>query len=347
MNMSTATVNRQPTHPTDTWTQIPGGMLPCASCGIAVPAKPVDNSFVEVLFVYGRARSGGYEPPHHELPVTRCETCSMIRSTAAGLLAGHSDVRQRIGAREIAEHRLECALAALDAVGITDAARIDRLTTTSRDIVRLLDALTIPGGHARWASHAVASGYARAPGTPASFARWAHVSAEQKQELRDATAGLLARRVETPVDVLAPSDDGKSSGCLLCGVSAVQALRADAASVWTLMSADSVGIGGRPRPDDLDGVVCPRCDTAIDAAHGIGMTAMRASVRAALNIPGHLRAFDEIHGLIGWAALPAGTPPNEKPWDHIDLSEIHEQARAILGIQSLASKRQGSNQACQ
>lgn len=333
--MSTATAYAGMT--IDTWTRIPEGKLPCASCGVAVPVhSPVDNSQAEVetLTVCGAPQREGVSP-RLDFLVTRCGSCLMIRSTAADLLRGHPDVRQRIGSRDIALHRLECALAALDAVGITDAARIDQLTTTSRDIVRLIDALTIPGGHARWASHAVASGYARAPGTPASFARWAHVSAEQKQELRDAAAGLLARRVETPVDVLAPSDDGKPSGCLLCGVSAVQALRADAASVWTLMSADSIGIGGRPRPDDLDGVVCPTCDRAIDAAHAVGQSAMSIAVRASLGIPMHLRTMESIDGLVGWAAMPKGTPPNEKPWDHIDLSAVREQANHILGYRPL------------
>ncbi|WP_292774944.1 MULTISPECIES: hypothetical protein [Microbacterium] len=286
---------------------------------------------VEVLQVFGRTRHEGYAPPRHDLHVTRCDECRLIRHSAVDLLGAHPAVRQRIGAAEIAVHRLESALCALDAVGTTDTKTIDYLTATGADLVRLMDALTVSGAHARWATLARSGSFGTAPSTPASRARWSHLSSEQRQELRNTAARLLARRTEKPVDVLAPSDDGGPSGCMLCGVGAVEAFREDAESVWTLMSADSASIGGPGRADSLDGVVCPRCDHAIDQAHGVGISAMTLSVRSFLGVPSHLRSLDNIDGLIGWAALPAGTAPNREPWAHLDLGELREAAEALIG----------------
>ncbi|WP_341974208.1 hypothetical protein [Microbacterium sp. LWO13-1.2] len=311
------------------WASFPSGTLPCASCGI--PARDSIDAEVEVLQVFGRSGSAGYVPPRHDLLVTRCDQCRMIRQTALDLLSANPSVRQRIGAAEIAVHRLESALCALDAVGTTEPRAVDHLTATGADLVRLMDALTVPGGHARWAALARSASFVKAPSTPPSRARWSHLTPEQRQELRNTAARLLARRTEKPVDVLAPSDDGGPSGCMLCGVGAVEALREDAESVWTLMSADSASIGGPGRADSLDGVVCPRCDLAIDQAHGVGISAMTLSVRSFLGLPSYLRSLDNIDGLIGWAALPSGTAPNRRPWAHLDLGELREAAEALIG----------------
>lgn len=322
--MTTATtIERSP------WTSFPSGTLPCASCGVAVSVN--SETEVEVLQVFGRTRNEGYAPPRHDLHVTRCDQCWMIRQTAIDLVSANPAVRQRIGAAEIAFHRLESALCALDAVGTTDAKAVDLLTATGADFLRLMDALTISGAHARWATLARSASFANAPSTPPSRARWAHLTSEQRQELRTTAAGLLARRIEKPVDVQCVDYDGSPSGCMLCGVGSVQVFRDDADSVWTLMSADSASIGGPGRADSLDGVVCPRCDHAIDEAHGVGISAMTFSVRSFLGVPAYLRSLETIDGLIGWAALPAGTAPNRRAWDHIDLAEVRKAANKILG----------------
>lgn len=319
----TTTIERSP------WTSFPSGTLPCASCGVAVSAN--SETEVEVLQVFGRTRHEGYAPPRHDLHVTRCDECRLIRHSAVDLLGAHPAVRQRIGAAEIAVHRLESALCALDALGTTDAKTIDLLTTTGADLLRLMDALTVPGVHGRWAALVRDAGFANAPSTTASRARWSHISPEQRRELRNTAAGLLARRIEKPVDVQCVDYDGSPSGCMLCGVGAVQAFRDDAESVWTLMSADSASIGGPGRADSLDGVVCPRCDLAIDQAHGVGISAMTFSVRSFLGVPSHLRSLENIDGLIGWAALPSGTAPNREPWAHLDLGELRAAAEALIG----------------
>ncbi len=311
------------------WSSFPSGTLPCASCGI--PARDSIDTEVEVIQVFGASARVGYVPPRHDLLVTRCDQCRMIRQTALDLLSGHPAVRQRIGSAEIALHRLELALCALDAVGTTDTKTIDLLTATGADLLRLMDSLTVPGGHARWAALVRNASFGTATSTPASHARWSHLTPEQRQELRNSAARLLARRTEKPVDVLAPSDDGSPSGCMLCGVGAVQAFREDAESVWTLMSADSVSIGGPGRADSLDGVVCPRCDHAIDQAHGVGISAMTLSVRSFLGLPSYLRSLENIDGLVGWAALPSGTAPNRESWAHLDLGELRDAAEALIG----------------
>lgn len=311
----------------DTWKRIPRGQLPCVSCGIAVSGAVL----VETLTIYGDSRRPDVSPPSHDLPVTRCETCQSIQEAARALMLGHPGVKARIGSLDIGVHRLECALNALDALGFDDPSVIDRLTNSGADLVRLMDALTTPGGIARWGVHARSGGYLDGPSTPASLVRWQHLTAEHRQTLRTAAAALLAHRVERPVSVLAPSDDGSLTGCMLCGVGAVIAPRADAESAWVLSSADSVTIGGRPLPDTLDGVVCGVCDDAIDAARGVGRSAMTLSVRAFLKVPRHLRSFESIEGLVGWAALPAGATPNVQPWDHVDLREVRESVNALLG----------------
>lgn len=317
----------------DRWTSLEAGTLPCASCGIrvAVPADNFGNEDVELLQIFGHDNRPHATPPQKDFAVTRCARCRMIRQSALDLLSGNPAVRQRIGSAEIALHRLEAALCGLDAIGTTDARTIDRLTDTGADLTRLMDALTVVGGLARWAAHVRAAEFTRAASMPAPHARWGHVTPEQRQALRNAAGHLLARRVEKPVDVLCPSENGSPSGCMLCGVRAVEARREDIDYVWTLMSADAVTIGGRPQPESLDGVVCPRCDRAIDEARGVGASAMRLSVRSLLGVPSHLRSLDDIDGLIGWAALPLGTSPNRAPWDHIDLSVVQAEATGILG----------------
>ncbi|MDQ0612782.1 hypothetical protein QF046_000423 [Microbacterium sp. W4I4] len=71
-------------------------------------------------------------------------------------------------------------------------------------------------------------------------------------------------------------------------------------------------------------------DRAIDPADGVGQTALRKSVRVFLGLPSYLRSLEHIEGLVGWAALR-----NAKPWDHIDLSELHNNVNAILGYRPL------------
>ncbi len=74
--------------------------------------------------------------------------------------------------------------------------------------------------------------------------------------------------------------------------------------------------------------MCPRCDRTVDQARGVGQSAMMLSVRDFLGVPGHLRSMTDIDGLVGWGVL-SGARPNERPWQHVDLSEIGEVAALL------------------
>lgn len=212
----TTTIERSP------WTSFPSGTLPCASCGVAVSAN--SETEVEVLQVFGRTRHEGYAPPRHDLHVTRCDECRLIRHSAVDLLGAHPAVRQRIGAAEIAVHRLESALCALDALGTTDAKTIDLLTTTGADLLRLMDALTAPGVHARWAALVRDADFANAPSTPASRARWSHISPEQRRELGTRQRGSWRAASRSP---------------WTCSASTTTAARRDACSAASAQSRHS------------------------------------------------------------------------------------------------------------
>jgi len=317
------------------WLRFRSGTIPCGACGIVV-VEPVDNSAEKLTAVAPGKMPDGYAPPVLDLPVGLCSACNGIEQSAHGLLLAFPNIRASIGSHDIALHRLTSAMYGLDAIGVRDAATIDRLTEGQRELRRLLDALAVLGGMARWTTTARTGMFEKIADTPPSSQRWGHVSEDLRQEIRSAVAGLLARRVERPRLILAPSEDGSPTGCMLCGVEGVEALREDVPNVWTLMSADPAAIGGHPAPDTIDGVVCSRCDRAIDAAHGVGQSAMTLSVRDFLGLPTHLRSLEHI-SLIGWAVMPKGTPPNAKPWEHADLSDIRHSVNALLGYRPLVS----------
>lgn len=288
----------------------------CASCGISVRGPLVAEDVETVDSVLFRGGNGF----RMEVTLTRCAVCLQIQASAADFLRGHPDVRQGIGDASIAEHRLECALAGLDALGVTDARVIDRLTGNSADVRRLIEHMTIAGGEARWVSQISPT---PAPGVRpdgASVTRWGHVTTEQRNALRQAQVALGVARNERPEPVPAPAADG--GACMLCGVAAWPALRSQRHTVWTKMSADPETIGGRPAPESIGGCVCPRCDVATERAGAVGMTAMGLSVldylgATPMNDYATARGID---GLLGWAV--SGRPASAEPWAHVDLSAL-------------------------
>lgn len=303
---------------------------PCASCGIQVPG-PFAVDDLEVLTAYGDEGSGGFRQ-ESEFAATRCETCALIRAAAADLLRAHPGLRASIGSQEIALHRLELALDALDALGITEPRVIDKITDTATDVHALLNHMTIPGGLARWA-HGITSTHVRKASQTRVFSeRWAHLTHDQKAALRRAWVELAAQRYEQPRPVACPSDDGAPAGCLLCGVGAVEMLPSEARrrGAWIEAEADAVTIGGMNAPESIDGYVCPTCDLAIDQARGVGMSAMRISVLDHLGVGGYSRTVSEVDGLVGWGALPRGTKPNAEPWQHVDLTALRDATRHLV-----------------
>ena len=288
----------------------------CASCGIAVQGPFAREEVDEIVAQLGRQSE-------FRRVLVRCRTCTEVRGKAEALLREHPVERARIGSLSIGTHRLECALDALDALSAPPE-QIAKLTTTSADIRSLIAYLAVPGGTARWAAHVMLL----RPRQSASAERWEHLSDADRAELREALAALLRARVEAPRPYVCPSDTG-FSGCLLCGVGTVLALPSTAEhGLWVEMSADSASLGGPARPDSIDGYVCLNCDAAIDSAGAVGQTAMTLSVLRLLGVPPGLKYFDDLAGVVGWAAM-SGAPPNVKPWEHLDLSELREAAAKL------------------
>lgn len=288
----------------------------CASCGIAVDG-PFAREEVDELEVQVTVQQV------ITINVVRCATCAAIRERAEALLREHPSERARIGSQSIATHRLECALDALDAVSAPPE-QVAKITASSADIRSLIAYLAVPGGTARWAAHVMLL----RPRQSAPAERWEHLSGAERAELREALAALLRARVEAPRPYACPSDTGLP-GCLLCGVGTVLALPSTAEhGLWVEMSADSASLGGPARPDSIDGYVCLTCDAAIDSAGAVGQTAMTLSVLRLLGVPPGLKYFDDLAGVVGWATL-RGEPPNVKPWEHLDLSELREAAAKL------------------
>jgi hypothetical protein len=316
------------------WRAFRAGTLPCSSCGLAV--TDTDPERVEVLeLVTGQGR-GIVDDSNvvrewwntADMPVSRCDDCQMIHLSAADLIVANPSVRGMIGDPGLALLRVEMSLLALDVLGTTDARVIDKLTRSPQALRALIAALARPGGAARWAASARAQRWPHSLSTPPSSTRWSHVSPAQRHALNEARVTLFVERTAKPVPVLAPSEGDLPTGCMLCGTGTVYALPKQADSVWVEMSADPEAIGGRPAPDTLDGVLCPMCDRAVDAAGGIGFTAMQRSVLDHLGVAPHLRGIAEF-GTIGWAVT--GRAPNAQPWAHLDLSAVREEVGTLAG----------------
>lgn len=355
MTASTTTAAEEATdqeHATAGAERPPGGLLACGSCGIqvAVPdwineaTEPVDNSTGDIYVerVYFPA-AGERVWEDRWLSVTRCDVCRMIRDTARGFLLAHPDQRARIGSLDVAVHRLESALLGLDAMAITDARTIDRLTDKGPDLRRLIETLAASGGMARWTSSQSARWYARLTDhekarrrwrPPFSAARWAHVPAQVRQTLRDEVGGLLAHLREPTVRVLCPTDGpgAPAEACMMCGIGSVTVPRDAVQGAWVFLGADAVTLGGQSRPEPVEGCVCPTCDRAIDTAGAVGQSAMALAVGELLGVPRGMRLMERFD-LVAWAVSPSGAAhrPNEKPWQHIDLREVREQIDTLLG----------------
>lgn len=313
-----------------TATPLRPGELPCAACGVAV-SGPHDPSLEEVATGVRPGARGSTSALRNNLlgndlqmVFTRCSTCAAIRGTAADLLAAFPNESARIGARAIAIHRLEVALDALDALGITEAATIDDLTAGGMRIRTLMEYLTHAGGAARWISKFAPRMEKDARVSTASSGRWAHVTGDQRAALRRAYADLLHARIQRPVDFACPSEEGEpSEGCILCGVATWRALPSQIDHIWTERSSTSQALGGRPSVDRVYGYSCPRCERAIQHAGAVGDRAMQLSLLDLLGVGAMSARVTELEGLIAWA-VTSRTAPNGTPWDHVDLTGIRE-----------------------
>lgn len=308
------------------WKNVPSGMLPCPSCGVAVEVMEPEK--IEVVELYG----GNVR--HHdetgvvrhmsevvEVEVLRCRPCEQIRATASDLMMSiHRRLRSNIGDSGIAVYRAEMALVALDALGITDARRIDLHTETEGEFARTLEYLVAAGAGACWLTHARGRGRVAAVLlTAPSSTRWGHLTGPARRALNEASVELHRSRTEKPVPVLALDEDGRPTGCLLCGVRAVDALPSLATRVWTASEVDSDAVGGPMLAEPIEGVLCHFCDRAVDAAGGLGQSAMKISVLESLGLSEWSRTPVGLN-VTGWCVT--GRPANLTPWAHVDLDAV-------------------------
>ena len=160
----------------------------------------------------------------------------------------------------------------------------------------------------------------------ANRVRFSHVTVERSAAVRAAYAAVLRERVrrDAPPVLVSPPAGGPRA-CLLCGQGAVQvpAVAADV-PVWFRRALTPSSLGGRG-PAAIEGWVCPSCDAAIEAEGAVGPTALVNALTRSLDpaLAQRVRQADAegaLRGLVGWAVT--GQPPNERPWQHADLSGL-------------------------
>lgn len=316
---------------THTWTAFRAGTVPCEACGVAVHesrAEGVEPLAVTLGMVRGTGFSGEREmfPDTIDMPVGRCQVCQQIHDSAYDMLLSNWQVQRAIGDRSIALWRIELALYALDALGVTDPRLIDKYTGSAGALLKTIEALAVAGGQALWVTAARARRGQQALSQPPSPQRWAHVSPAARRALDEARVSMYVAANAKPAPIPATDEDGRPTGCMLCGVGAVLALPSEADQVWVQTMTDPETIGAKPAPDPIEGVLCPRCEGAVDRARGIGGSAMRISVLDFLGADYGPR-WDDLaphFSAVGWAALPSGARPNAAPWEHIDLEPLRE-----------------------
>lgn len=325
MNAPTTTFVTVPTEGMPAVIPLPAGSLACMTCGVSVAPPYADvESFGSSWkdLTPGRPKDG--HTPISAVMLTRCAHCLTIRDRAEMLLDAHPAVQQAIGARSIALHQVESAMAGLDALDSPAAASV----RTDQDLRLLIEHMTVPGAGTHWSRQFAFRTYqpGTAPQTCAS-ARWAHLTDEQRQVLRDGLGKLLRARVDHP-RAYAPPADTDLRGCLFCGVGTVEALPSRSHEAWTRESVSPRVIGGPHGTETITGYLCPTCDRAVDEAGSLGPSAMERSVRLQLGIRQTGYTTVELDGVVGWGTLP-GAAPNSRPWEH--LGDVEEVRRLYVG----------------
>lgn len=296
---------------------LPEGFLSCLVCGVAVQGQGAER---EEVIVLGRV---GY--PHNPasrtilLEMARCPACTELRERAGALLDEHPRVARAIGSREIALHRVDVTLGALDAIGAGP-----KHVRSDKDLWTLLNAMAEPGTAARWVARFSPMMARGATPTTCSAARWGHVSPEVRGTLRDAYGTFLRAVTERPGHVR-PPDGG---GCLFCGVGSVEARPSRADEAWHRASALPSALGGQG-PERLTGYLCPACERSVVAVGSIGPTAMERALLAHLGVGRRSPAAVNLAGLAAWCTLtPPPSEPNPTPWAHIGgLAALADELR--------------------
>ncbi|MBF4591267.1 hypothetical protein [Curtobacterium sp. VKM Ac-1395] len=324
--------------------------LPCRDCGMLV--SPPDGP-VEVLTATERERafpvSGGapyvrvetIQP--FEVQVTQCARCRTRNAAAADLVDDYPSLARSLGDRWYATLAFEAMLLVPEVAGMDWRSVVKGGQKSVRTAMRHFRPL---GGTARWSSAITPT--IRHDAHKPTGARWRHVSNDVIESFRKAYGEMLADLTDGPRLVGPPEGTEFRTamrGCLLCGVGAVSAMRNQVEYVWgPLRAADSGLLGGRRRPDDLYGYLCPRCSHAVASiGPGIGPTGMEKALFAFLEVQppvlpaGHTPKFGQttvqLENLRAWCTLPTGTGPNVTPWAHVpDLGTLARGLREASAI---------------
>ncbi|MGO1851369.1 hypothetical protein, partial [Microbacterium sp.] len=274
--MSTASVN-VPTPGQPPVVSLPSDHVACRSCGVAVPA---DGDVTRVNAGHRWERIPGGDAGSQRavtdwLDLGICDRCATIRAQAAQVASDHRVLQRDLGG--VAFERVEGALLALDVLG-----------SPLPELRSAADALRLVG-------YVHGSGIAfegqRRAGVCAS-SRFAHVTDEARQAMRDEVARWMRSRLAQAAQPLGPPIDSARRGCLLCGV--------DRADVWEAITCSTRALGGRPSPDPLEGDVCGKCADAVQAVGSVGRTSMTRALLAHLGVTrSYATEQVELH-MLGW-----------------------------------------------
>lgn len=293
---------------------LPDGALVCRSCGVIV--KRPDASRTEVirqLPPHAEAMiARGVQVGANETDVTRCDECSDRRAHAELLLVEHPRVARAHG--QVGVERLDAALAALDLCGLRGGRLLRMLTETDLALRDLLEIMAPLGAAASWS----------VSGQMATGKRWAHVRPDHMAETRASMKRLARLLVDFPRPIAPPTTDGALSACVFCGIGTLQAREIDALAVWgEQRRVYPSALGGRARPEPVNGYLCPRCRAACARSGGVGLPAASLALLAHLGFERTGFGVTLQDGVASpWAAMKPGTAPNRTPWAHLDLAKI-------------------------
>lgn len=321
--------------------------LPCRDCGTIVLAGDGQTEMVtatarEVAFpIRGGQpfiRTEDIEP--FEVEVSQCRRCRKRNQAAAALVDEYPMLARALGDHWYATLAFEAMLLVPDVIGMDWRSIVRGGQKSVRTAMHRFRGL---GGAARWSASITPT--IRHDLVMPTEARWAHLSARLVDSFREAYGEMLADLTDGPR--LVPPPEGTEfrtamRGCLLCGVGAVSAMRKQTEYVWGPLRAAAPGLlGGRRRPDDLYGYLCPTCSRAVASiGPGLGPTGMEKALFAFLEVrppelpqgqvPEFGRTTVQVDSLRAWCALPPGTEPNVTPWAHVTgLGDLARELRTV------------------
>jgi hypothetical protein len=289
----------------------------CRDCGVEVrhpKAVEVEYNAARAVLMAGEPM---VRPDQSKFTFARCEKCTERRARAAALLYEYPSVRRTLGSLTYAVESVDAALVALDALRLKPKV-VDRLLASERDIRLALTHLAGAGAAARWSAAFIPTTQADARADTHAVRRWAVLSGREAQDLVDAYGALLAARLDGPHDVRVPAD-ADLRGCLLCGVGTVRVQSSAERDPWGERRRVKARLLGARRggPEYVIGYVCRACRPATVTAGAVGRRAMELALYAHLKLRPRLDGT-QLPDLKAFAALPLGTPPNTKPWSHVD-----------------------------